>query len=263
MAISHINGISVANILHRNGIAKANISAINGVTAGFGGANLLTNLVSYWKLDEASGNATDAHGSSTLTDNNTVGTTTGKINGARSFVAASSEYLSIADNADLSVSGNTHFAVSCWVNLASKAALRNFLTKWDNTGNQRAYRLEYDSGGDRFQMQVSGDGSSATTVVANNFGSPSTATWYHIVAWHDATADTINICVNNGTPNSAAHSTGVFDNTAVFAIGARQGPFGLWDGAIDEVGFWKGRILDATARTALYNSGSGLSYDSF
>lgn len=37
MAISHKNGIAVANISHFNGIAKANVSAINGVTAGFGG----------------------------------------------------------------------------------------------------------------------------------------------------------------------------------------------------------------------------------
>jgi hypothetical protein len=263
MAISHINGIAVSTISHFNGITKANISAINGVTAGFGGANLLTNLVSYWKLDEASGNATDSHGSNTLTDNNTVTTTTGKINGARSFAAASNEYLSRTDNADLSVSGNTDFAISCWVNITDKSVLRNFLAKWDNTGNQRAYRLEYNSGNDRFQMTVSGDGSASTTVVADNFGSPSTSTWYHVIAWHDATADTINICVNNGTPDSAAHSTGVFDNNIAFTMGARNGPFGLWQGAIDEVGFWKGRILDATARTALYNSGSGLSYDSF
>ena len=37
MAISHINGITAANISHLNGIVKANISAINGVTASFGG----------------------------------------------------------------------------------------------------------------------------------------------------------------------------------------------------------------------------------
>jgi hypothetical protein len=38
MAISHLDGIAVANISHLNGIVKANVSAVNGVTASFGGS---------------------------------------------------------------------------------------------------------------------------------------------------------------------------------------------------------------------------------
>jgi hypothetical protein len=37
MAISHKNGISVANISHFNGIVKANVSHLNGIATGFGG----------------------------------------------------------------------------------------------------------------------------------------------------------------------------------------------------------------------------------
>jgi hypothetical protein len=37
MAISHLDGIAVANISHLNGITKANISAVNGITASFAG----------------------------------------------------------------------------------------------------------------------------------------------------------------------------------------------------------------------------------
>jgi hypothetical protein len=40
MAISHVNGITAANISHFNGIVKANVSAIDGVTASFGGGSL-------------------------------------------------------------------------------------------------------------------------------------------------------------------------------------------------------------------------------
>src|SRR4029077_17083863 len=40
---------------------------------------LLINLVSYWKLDEASGNAIDSHGTNHLTDVNTVASAAGKI----------------------------------------------------------------------------------------------------------------------------------------------------------------------------------------
>src|SRR6266404_503553 len=46
---------------------------------------LLTNLVSYWKLDEASGNAVDSVGTNTLTANHAPGSMAGKVNGARNF----------------------------------------------------------------------------------------------------------------------------------------------------------------------------------
>jgi hypothetical protein len=80
------------------------------------------------------------------------------------------------------------------------------------------------------------------------------------VAWHDSVGNTINIQVNNGTADSAAHNLGVFYGTAPFAIGARDAAAAdYWDGLIDEVGFWK-RVLTADERTTLYNGGNGLAY---
>ncbi len=35
---------------------------------------------------------------------------------------------------------------------------------------------------------------------------------------------------------------------------------GTWDGLIDEVGFWKGRVLSGAERTELYNAGAGRDY---
>lgn len=46
---------------------------------------LTDNLVSYWKLDESSGNASDSVGSNTLTNNGTAGYASGKINNAVDF----------------------------------------------------------------------------------------------------------------------------------------------------------------------------------
>ena len=61
-------------------------------------SSLFDDLVAYWNLNETSGDRADATGNGhTLTDNNTVGYATGKINNAASFVAANSGYLSIAD----------------------------------------------------------------------------------------------------------------------------------------------------------------------
>jgi hypothetical protein len=221
---------------------------------------LSDNLIAYWSLDEASGNAIDAHSTHDLTDTNTVGAATGKVNGARDFERGNTEVFSIADNDDLSV-GDIAFSIAAWVQLESKFADEMVIACKSSAGNGDWF-LHYNDGLDRFQFQVftaGGFGGSATAN-ADNLGSPSTATWYFVVAWHDPTANTINICVNDGTVNSTSHSGGVGDfASTIFHIGGD--PFAnYWDGLIDEVGFWK-KVLSASEITELYNAGSGRDYD--
>lgn len=50
--------------------------------------SLSTNLISYWKLDETSGNAVDSVGSNTLTNNNSVSFSTALINNGANFGTA-------------------------------------------------------------------------------------------------------------------------------------------------------------------------------
>ena len=52
-------------------------------TATLATCGLLDKLVSYWKLDEASGDAVDSVGTNTLTAHNAPGTATGVVNGLR------------------------------------------------------------------------------------------------------------------------------------------------------------------------------------
>lgn len=224
---------------------------------------LIDSLVSYWKLDEASGNALDAHGSNDLTETSgTIDAATGKVGGARDFEVGDTEFFAHADNADLST-GDIDFTWSAWVRLESTGANRVVFAKWDFTG-QREYALFYNNAADRFEFDVSsnGQGSGATAVRADTLGAPSLATWYHLVGWHDSVNNQIGICANAGTADVAAHSTGVRDGSAGFALGsflATGAGDSHWDGLIDEVGFWK-RVLTSTERTALYNSGNGLAY---
>jgi hypothetical protein len=220
--------------------------------------SLLDNLISYWKLDEASGNAIDAHGANTLTQNGTVGTTAGKIGNARTF-SGSPNYLSTASNSSLQV-GDVDFTAAFWVRFNSLAIQQVPVGKWSLAGSNREYRFFFQSASNRMLFQVSALGTAAVTVAANLFGGLSTGVWYYVVGWHDATANTISISVN-GISNSASHSTGVFAGSSIFGIG-RSGDDFPTDGAIDECGVWK-RTLNADERAALYNGGNGLSYDSF
>jgi hypothetical protein len=218
---------------------------------------VITSLVGYWALDEASGNAVDSHGSNTLTETSgTIAATTGKVSGCRDFEAGDTEYFTIADNTALSM-GDIDFSIQAWVNAESLAVSMAILGK-DLVTPSREYVMNYDNGTTQFSFFVSPSGTSAVVVQASNFGTPSTATWYHLIAWHDSVNNQIGIAVNAGTPNTTSHTTGVQDSNGPFQIGARNAGAN-WDGLIDEVAIWK-KVLTSDERTWLYNSGNGRSY---
>lgn len=224
---------------------------------------LIDNLIAYWKLDETSGDRADSHGSNTLVDNNTVGSATGKINSGADFETSANEFLSIIDNTDLST-GDIDFSMSVWVNIESNSTSGNsryIIGKHGSSGNfSYGLHLNNQAGTIRFRFLISSNGTALAIVTANNLGAPSTATWYHIVAWHDSVNNLIGITVNDGTPNTSSHTTGCFDNTSPFNLGTiNDTASNCFDGIIDEVGFWK-KVLTPSEITQLYNSGAGLAY---
>lgn len=210
-------------------------------------------FTSWWDLDEASGTRVDAHGSNDLTDNNTVVSATGKKGNAADFTRANSEYLSVADNSTLDA-GDIDLTLGCWVKLDSKPASMGIMGKWDG---DTEYILYYNTSSDRFQFIVN-DGSGNTLVNADTLGSPSTGTWYFIMAWHDEANNTINIQVNNGSVDSEAHSTGIKVGTGIFTLG-RFTASNYFDGQMDSP-FLAKDLFTTDERTWLYNSGAGRSY---
>lgn len=222
-------------------------------------AALSDNLVAYYKLDEASGNAVDALGANDLTETSgSIGTTTGKINGARACAGGDTEYFERTDNATFST-GDIDFSFQVWVNATSLVSFPVVFRKGAN--GARDYILYIDtSDSNKPAWEVSSNGASGTTV---KWGTGlTTSTWYHIVCWHDAAANQIGIAVNAGTAVTSSHSTGVQDGAGTFQLGAGSDQGLYWDGLIDEFGMWK-RVLSSGERTSLYNGGSGLPYSSF
>lgn len=222
---------------------------------------LTDNLVAYYKCDEASGNALDAVGSTTLTDTNGVGTAPGIINTARDFEASLSQYFFVLDPPAL-VTGNIDFTWQAWVQLESKpGSLLNVLGKENTSSVNTEYSLRWTNTNDRFEFYVGG--ASYTIATANNLGAPSIGTWYHILGWHDSVADTVSIRVNGGTANTVSTGGNAPSvTTNQFILGGTQqssAPTRFWDGLIDEVGFWK-RVLTTQEQNQLYNSGLGLAY---
>jgi hypothetical protein len=219
---------------------------------------LLTNLISYWKLDESSGNATDAHGSNTLTDNGGVGTASGIINTGRTF-DGSNDYLSCADNASLST-GDVDFTLQFWVYPTSLTGFPVVGNKgWQGgSGPNREWVIYLNSGVPTLEVA---NGGGSTSVAWGS--SLSANVWSLIHVWHDAMNNLIGISVNAGTAVTTSYSGGVADGTGDFVIGASVAQSLWWVGRIDEAAFWKNRVLSSTDRTTLYGSGSGLAYLSF
>ncbi len=218
---------------------------------------LKESLISWWKLDEASGTRADSHGTNHLTDNNTVTQAAGKVGSAGQFTAANSEYLSIADNASLST-GDIDFTLAGWVYFDIFGSNRSLAAK--GAGVKDEYIIQYQESSQRFIAAIWGTVGGYKIATGNALGAPLTATWYFVVGWHDAAADTVNIQINDGTVDSTA-TAGVApsDHDSPFHVGAYR-TADYHNGRIDEVAFWK-RVLTADERAWLYNSSNGRTYE--
>lgn len=219
---------------------------------------LLNSLEAYWTLDST---PNDSKSANNLTVVGGMTYAAGKIGNAAN--TASGKYLTLNDNAALSA-GDTDFTIALWCYATSLTAYAGRLFSKRQAATNGCYDLYHNPVIKRFELDIRDASGTSVQVNATNHGEVSTGTWYHVVAWHNSTANTLNIAVNNGTPNS--WPTGAVvpnDSTAQLRIGdLQQTGSREWLGYIDEVGFWR-RVLSADDRTALYNGGVGLAYAAF
>jgi hypothetical protein len=228
-------------------------------------ALLTDDLIAFWQLEEASGIRYDSHLSHNLTDNNTVGQATGKVGEAGDFERDNSEYLSIVPDAGLKV-GDVDFTASGWCYMETDGTTNGFImigqfanaSPSDDTDAWYITFRDHPADNDDFSFTIStADG---TLVSVDDGGGHVKDTWFFIVLWFDASANTMNFQVNNGTAvTTATGSNYPSTNSTAFTIGANAGPAGYWDGRLDQWGFWK-RTLTSAEKTFLYNSGNGRTY---
>ncbi len=218
-------------------------------------SSLLDGLAAYWKFNEASGTRYDVHGQNHLTSIN-VGQADGKHGQAASFVAASSQYLSIPDNESLRA-GDVPFTVAFWTKLTTNTASVTMVAKWNAAGDSNCeYIILYEP--TQFNFFVTGDGNAFSTfnLVAATLPSPaSNGTWYFVVCQHDPVSDLISISVDNAAPDTKAFSGGIYAGTRDFEVGRTHG-FDYMNGEIDGLAFYR-RLLTPGEIAQLYNGGKG------
>src|SRR4030095_13402698 len=97
---------------------------------------LTDNLQAFWELD----NLNDAHSTNTLTNNGSATFVAGQVGNCVDLEQHSSQYLSIADNAALSM-GNIDFTVCAWVRAESFGFNRPIVGK--NDSDDLEFELRY------------------------------------------------------------------------------------------------------------------------
>lgn len=212
--------------------------------------SLRRKCVGYWKLDESSGQAFDSLGWLNLTDNNTVTANPGKINGARQFTSANTEYFSRANEARFNFIG-VDFSMCCWVYHDTVVGNQMYITK--DASGQRAFNMYFAYPSGQISFAVSTDGSN--NIVLNGTVTPATTTWYWVYAEWDVRNGKIGLRVNNGALSTATASGGCVATTSALEIG-RHGFGNPMNGRIDQAMLFRGRLSDHE-RAWIYNNGSG------
>lgn len=168
----------------------------------------------------------------------------------------SSQYLSCADSASLSITGD--MTLELWVYLESAPSsgeIYEILNKYEETGNQQSYGLYYqnNAGTPRLVFLASSGGSSNVEMAKNQ--TISTATWTHVAITYTASTGTTEFFINGSSIGTTAGGpASIFNSTADFRIGARATPTvaNYFDGYIDEVRVWN--AVRSTANINFYKN---------
>jgi hypothetical protein len=210
----------------------------------------------------------DLQGANDATDNNTVTNATGKIAAqCAQFTAANNEYLSIEDNADLSV-GDIDFWLSGWFKFDSLGVLRGLVGRRTSTA-ARDYVLFYDTNApnaNRLKFRIYNAAGTEIVSVAHDVAL-ATGTWYFVVCYHDATNDLIGISVNGSAFTTAATGGAApADVNARFLVGILQATTtNPHNGQAESISLGKSPALGIAAladeiRDTQYAAGAGLAY---
>jgi hypothetical protein len=209
--------------------------------------SLLTNLLEFFNLTEASGNRAGSVAATVLTDVGTVASSTSATVPANlparvaNFLAASSKTLSVDPGPDMSAG----FTLAAWVNSdITTTPVRYIATKWEDNAHAE-FQLSAPSGFTRPQFLLRDGANPGAATASANFGSDPTG-WYLVVIWFDNAGDQVGISANNGTPVTGAAAFAGAPNT-----GAKL-EFGGW--------VFRHRVPTAAERACPYASGAGAVY---
>lgn len=226
----------------------------------FASASLVTDIISYWKLDRSSGSVLDELGITNGTNFGATRNQEGIINKSFRF-DGTNDFVNIS-NTD-SIYGGGNLSISAWINLTgTQSGGQSFIVdrRQGNADADSPFYFGYARGSNKVFMHttsnVGGEVSafSDADTITNN-------TWFHVVGTFNNETGDVKIYVNGILNDTTSGSTGglVNPNAKGMLIGARADGSNFFNGWIDELGMWNS-VLSQADVTSLYDSGAGNTY---
>jgi len=218
---------------------------------------LRDSLAGHWSMEETSGNRANAVGSGDLVDHATVDYESGKVGNAAKFLAANSEYLTLADS-DLTRFDNRSFTFTNWFRFDTSALGQDqyLFSKYKTPpdGNRDFFLRKLTT--NILSWNVSALGSIFTRVDAGTFGAIVANAWYFAVARYDHENELASISINQ-VYNAATHQNGVHVGNDEFRVGRLSNLY--LSGGVDELSIYN-HAISRVQEAWLYNLGNGRSY---
>lgn len=216
-----------------------------------------TDLVSFWEMNEASGNAPDEEGSNNLADNNTVGSDTGNTYAtARDLERDNSEFFSISSNSDFDLS-TTSYTWMFWLKPESFPGSMYILNK-SLLGAQSSadYRLQTVGTGTTLSYYI-GDGTNQEKI---DVGTLATGEWSLSIFGYDSTSDEMFASFNGSSLQTVSPSFSRRNQNIQINFGALIPSFTSgFDGLMGPVALWHKSLSNSEIKW-LYNLGKGRTY---
>lgn len=227
--------------------------------AGGGGTGLLTNLTWHYQMGEVSGTRADSTaGARTLTDGNTVTSTTGLVTPlAAQFTLANNENLSRVS--DAGIQAPAAFTVAGWVKFDAIATNQVVVIKSDGTTAGSEFGISYISASQKVEIRIYSGVASSQLLSTETIGA---STWTFLAAQWDDANNVQKIRVNGNAFATKVNSNTINNAAGSLLFGLSGGVSNPFGGALNSWSFWS-RILTTADIDAVWNSGAGLPYASF
>lgn len=224
---------------------------------------LLTSLNGYWKLDEASGNASDSTANARTLTNTSASFTTGKLNNGASLGV--NQYFARGDDSGI---GNGHCSASMWIKPSSLPASDmsgynngNIFFAVSNTTTHVSFFFGLIREGGVQKVLINRQRQLAENGAISYVYTTSTSVFTHMAYTFDGTTLTLYI---NGSSVATYNVTGLSGTggptTNQTSVGGDAGDYDRnYAGVVDEVGLWS-RALTSGEVSSLYNGGNGYAY---
>lgn len=215
--------------------------------------SLQTNLISYWKFDETTGNAADIVGGKTLTNSGGAWDSGGKIN----YCWLGDGNNDILSNTSVNYGSKSAFTVSIWFKYTETT--RGDLIDIFKSDNSAAFQMmsnQLSTGGSTGRMSCNLYYSSANHFVDCSVTNLNDGVWHNMIYTLSGTTQTIYL---DGAAAGTA-SGGAAMSLDKFGVGGDVvNVTNYINGYLDELGLWD-RALSATEAAQVYNHKAGIQF---